>query len=517
MTIHVDIDAGDRLVTGLDGDFAVHVTGEVQRRIAVYKSGRVFMVQDALDHLEVETIIEVLEKRGVPVKLDSAVIVDRGTLRAMYEGKTTIETAERVAAQPRSAELSDGEKRQDIYRLLDRGRKLSGTSDIIVKYWPDQASVHAIVDGVQQNWTDLQWTPEYTLEFQKAANAWAGDEGGSAELGWINNKHQKGSITTGLPPGLDTVRMEFSAAAFGGKELIMRLQHRPPGGRVDLRKLHFPEPVIRSFRSILNLSGGLIGFTGPTGHGKTNSMYGAQNESLELFPGDRWVNIENPTEIRIRHPNVTQIDILRVAADGDLAKAWDESLGSAMRAIPRKLIIGEVIFAHQAATAVRAAMTGHTVLFTAHTPDPMGTIDRLLDLGISPRVLSRPSFIRALVGQRLFRCVCPHCSAKITKADWKEDMLDWLDAAFDRAPHLLLANQTGCKHCRQGYLPGRVPVTEIVRPTRDMLELLIAGRDDDARLHWETKLGGISLISQVIDGLVAGKFDPVEAIRCLDF
>jgi len=516
MTTHRDPGLlADELLTAPDGRYGLHLTEEAQARVAVFASGRVYVLEGALRHPDVQTIIGVLDNAGHHVQIDKPTIVDNGTLRGIYEGKVAFSAASLVPVGP--TENNDSEKREDAYRLLVRGLRTIGTSDLIVKYQPDHASVHAMVDGVQANLFDLNWSTQYALEFQKAVYSWAGEDAGSAELGWRHNAHQMGSITVGLPRGLDSVRIELIATAGGGKELVMRLQPTPPNGKIELAELNFVKDDLRCFRSIMQNGGGLVIVTGPTGHGKTRTLYGLQEKSLKMFPGDRWINVENPIEIRRRHPNVTQIDVVRTSANGDTAQAYQDALAAAMRGVPKRLIIGEIRTPDEADVAIRAALTGHGVLTSMHTPDAMGAILRLIDLGVSENLICNQRRIRAVIGQRLLRRVCPECCRKIDRDDWEQESPEWLDEVFAGTDHLRAANNKGCSHCRHGYVPGRIPLVEIIRPDTHLLKLLIAGEDTHALAHWTGTLQGQPLLSQVAAGLKSGLFDPFEALRCTDF
>ena len=518
MTKDFDIDLPDELLTHQDGPFGLHVTDEAKSRVAIFKSGKVFALEGGLRHPDVQTIICVLEDAGHKLMLAPAdvTIVDNGTLRGIYEGKAASSTTSLAPVGP--TENNDSEKREDAYRLFARAVRTAGVSDLIVKYETDFPSVHQIVDGDMEDLIDLNWSPQYALEFQKAVQAWAGDEGnGSSELGWRQNSHQMGSISRGLPPGLDTVRLEYLATGFGGKELIARLQHTPKGGRIDLNTLNFDPVDLKTINKIVQSSGGITIATGPTGHGKTRLLYGMQQRALDYFPADRWINIERPIEVRLRNKRITQIDVIQVGGFSAAADAWQESLSASMRGVPRKLLIGEVVRPEEADVAIRTALTGHGVLTTTHTPDTAGAIIRLLDLGVSASTLCNQRRIRAILGIRLIKRTCPHCSRKVDLADWEDDCPEWIEEVIKDCGHLKAANPEGCSQCRRGYIPGRIPLLEILRPDRQYLELATAGREDDAHAHWVKNLGGQTLVSKIIAGMKEGRFDPKEAIRCTDF
>ena len=509
MTPRAEQATADELLTAPDGRLGPHSSPEVRSRIAVFASGACFMVPDGDNHIEVQSVLAV--SRRYRIDLQEPVFVDKGVLTGIYHKRQIVPLTDKTT------DAADGtqSKRKDAYDLLVKARKLHGTSDIIIKCDRDEAGVYAILDGVQVPFNKRPWSPDYAALFQKAIYTWAGLEG-AAERGWKQGAHQVGAITSGLPEGLDSVRLQLLASAFDGRELIIRLMPKPKGGRIELRDLGFNAEQIGRFAGIMQNSGGIVIVTGPTGGGKTTTLHGLLSLSLDLFTGDRWITVEDPVEIRRRHPNVTQIDVVRTAVDDDTDHAYDDSLTAAMRSIPRRLLFGEIRSEASAAIAVRAALTGHGVLTTLHTDDAPGAIPRLLDMGISPNMLRNPKLVRAVTAQRLLRRLCS-CHITITRRDWTTFCPTWLERIFTDVGHVRMPNPTPCAHCRAGYRIGRVPITEIMIPDERLLSLLIDGQRDTATNYWKAECGGLPIVDQALQGIVEGTFDPMEVIRCLDF
>jgi type II secretory ATPase GspE/PulE/Tfp pilus assembly ATPase PilB-like protein len=499
----------DELLTAPDGRLGPHASPEVRSRIALFASGAFFMVPDGDTHIEVQSVLAVA--RRYRIELQDPVVVDKGVLTGIYHQRRAMPLGHKVA------ELADGaqSKRKDAYDLLVKARKLHGTSDIIIKCDRAEAGVYAILDGIQVPFNKRPWSPDYAALFQKAMYTWAGLEG-AAERGWKQGAHQVGAITSGLPEGLDSVRLQLLASAFDGRELIIRLMPTPKGGRIELKDIGFDAAQIGQFAGIMQNSGGIVIVTGPTGGGKTTTLHGLLSLSLDLFTGDRWITVEDPVEIRRRHPNVTQIDVVRTAVDDDTDHAYDESLSAAMRSIPRRLLFGEIRSEASAAIAIRAALTGHGVLTTLHTDDAPGAIPRLLDLRLAPSMLRNPKLVRAVTAQRLLRRLCT-CRIQISRRDWTTYCPDWLERIFDEIGQVSMPNPVPCAHCRGGYRIGRVPISEIMIPDERLLSLLIDGQRDNATHYWKAECGGRPIVDQALQGIVDGRFDPMEVIRCLDF
>lgn len=291
-------------------------------------------------------------------------------------------------------------------------------------------------------------------------------------LGRLNvaekRKPQDGRLKTRTPSGVETeLRLSTLPTAFGEK-LVMRVFD--------------PEVLVRSFAQ-LGLSGkqleawqsmtaspdGIILVTGPTGSGKTTTLY----STLKQLATDQ-VNvctIEDPIEMVEPAFNQMQIN-----AGVDLYFA--EGIRSLMRQDPDIIMVGEIRDNETASMAVQASLTGHLVLSTLHTNDAPSALTRLHDLGIQPFLTS--ATILGVVAQRLVRTLCPHCkSSTEVSADseiasqWRELVSPWSASMPNQIYHA-----TGCEHCRNTGYQGRIGLYEIMPMTHDLKKLVA----DDAKL-----------------------------------
>ena len=293
-------------------------------------------------------------------------------------------------------------------------------------------------------------------------------------LGRLNvaekRKPQDGRLKTRTPKGLETeLRLSTMPTAFGEK-LVMRVFD--------------PEVLVRSFAQ-LGLSGkqletwheltahpnGIILVTGPTGSGKTTTLY----STLKQLATEQ-VNvctIEDPIEMI--EPAFNQ---MQVNPGVDLHFA--DGIRSLMRQDPDIIMVGEIRDAETANMAVQASLTGHLVLSTLHTNDAPGSITRLHDLGIQPFLTS--ATILGVMAQRLLRTLCPHCKQAIdVKADseiaiqWQELVQPW------RAPvPAQVYKAQGCEHCRHTGYQGRVGLYEIMPLSNELKKLVAADANLDA-------------------------------------
>ncbi|MGQ0766879.1 MAG: GspE/PulE family protein [Gemmatimonadota bacterium] len=183
-----------------------------------------------------------------------------------------------------------------------------------------------------------------------------------------------------------------------GESLVLRLLDHSADTR-DLSRLGMPADVERSFASVLGRTTGLVLVTGPTGSGKTTTLYAALARINS--PGIKIVTVEDPVEYQL--PGITQIPVNRKAGLGFAA-----ALRSILRHDPDVVMVGEMRDRETAEVAIQAALTGHLVFSTLHTNDAPGGVTRLVDMGIEPYLVA--STVQAILAQRLVRVLCAECS-----------------------------------------------------------------------------------------------------------
>lgn len=278
-------------------------------------------------------------------------------------------------------------------------------------------------------------------------------------------KPQDGRLKTRTPKGQETeLRLSTLPTAFGEK-LVMRVFD--------------PEVLVRSFEQ-LGLTGrdlqkwddmtrkanGIILVTGPTGSGKTTTLY----STLKKLATEE-VNvctIEDPIEMV--EPSFNQMQI-----QNNIDLTFADGIRSLMRQDPDIIMIGEIRDTETAEMAVQASLTGHLVLSTLHTNDAPSSLTRLHDLGVAPFLTS--ATILGIMAQRLVRTLCPHCKSNkpmndIEQQTWQALVSPWKAAAPDSINHAV-----GCEHCRNtGYL-GRVGVYEIMVLSNALKKLISEGAD----------------------------------------
>ena len=247
-----------------------------------------------------------------------------------------------------------------------------------------------------------------------------------------------------------------------GESVVMRLLDHSAGVR-PLSKVGMPDHYIRLFRNIISRPHGLVLVTGPTGSGKTTTLYGALSELNT--PEKKIITVEDPVEYRL--PRISQVQLHE-----KIGLTFNTVLRATLRQDPDILLIGEIRDSESAEIALRAAMTGHLVLSTLHTNDAVTSALRLLDMGVDPYLVA--SSLKAVVAQRLVRKVCVHC-AQSYEPNAQDMQLIRRMRRTSTVDISQMRKGTGCPHCyNTGYL-GRVGVFELLEINAPMADALRDG------------------------------------------
>ncbi|MCR6653933.1 MAG: ATPase, T2SS/T4P/T4SS family [Cellvibrionaceae bacterium] len=250
-----------------------------------------------------------------------------------------------------------------------------------------------------------------------------------------------------------------------GESVVMRLLDHSAGIR-PLNKVGMPERYVRLFRNVITRPHGLVLVTGPTGSGKTTTLYGALAELNT--PEKKIITVEDPVEYRL--PRVSQVQLHE-----KIGLTFSTVLRATLRQDPDILLIGEIRDSDSAEIALRAAMTGHLVLSTLHTNDAVTSALRLLDMGVDPFLVA--SSLKAVIAQRLVRRVCLHCAEPYTPNPQELQLIRRMTR--NTSPDVSgMRKGGGCPHCyNSGYL-DRIGVFELLEINTTMADAL---RDNSVR------------------------------------
>lgn len=245
----------------------------------------------------------------------------------------------------------------------------------------------------------------------------------------------------------------------------------------------------KQVRDMIANPNGIILVSGPTGSGKTTTLYACLNELNEV--GVNIVTVEDPVEIKVEGINQVQIK-----PDVDLTFA--NTLRSILRQDPNIIMIGEIRDVETAEISIRASLTGHLVLSTIHTNSAVKTISRLLDMEIEPFLIG--SSLTGIIAQRLVRKLCPECSIDLEATASEKETFEKHDIKINKLKHA-----KGCPSCNYKGYAGRVGIFEILPISKEM-EILISQSASNAELEAQAKKEGLVSLMQaglkkVKDGL----------------
>ncbi len=260
-----------------------------------------------------------------------------------------------------------------------------------------------------------------------------------------------------------SVDLRFSSLpGLYGEKVVLRILDKNQA-ILDVNKLNMSSNNLKVFKNLLGANHGLILVTGPTGSGKTTSLYAALNylKSIEK----NIVTIEDPVEYQLDIINQNEV------RDG-IGLTFAKILKHVLRQDPDIVMVGEIRERETAEIAVQAALTGHLVLSTLHTNDAVGAVTRMIDMGVEPYLLS--SALLGVVAQRLVRMVCPDCHYEFLAPREIIVQYGWEDEG-----DVKLAKGKGCQQCYDSGHKGRVGIHEILKTDADLQKLIISSPSRD--------------------------------------
>lgn len=302
------------------------------------------------------------------------------------------------------------------------------------------------------------------------------------------------------------VRASFNPSEYG-ETVVLRLLD-PRSIDIEVKDLGLREDDSKIIGHALRMPNGMILTTGPTGSGKTTTLYaflkGVRNPEIKV------ITIEDPIEYHLDGIQQTQVD----DASG---YTFENGLRSLLRQDPDVILVGEIRDLETAEIAMHAALTGHLVFSTLHTNSSIGAIPRLIDLGIKPQIIG--SSVNIVIAQRLVRKLCPYCRApKEPSPDLKEKIskfIEKLPQKVDKKPYenITLYEAKGCDRCHNGY-KGRIGLFEILEISKDFEPLL---REDVGEYEIEQFARNKGFVSLQEDGVLkiisgATDFSEVEKV-----
>jgi general secretion pathway protein E len=247
-----------------------------------------------------------------------------------------------------------------------------------------------------------------------------------------------------------------------GERIVMRLQDRS-NVVLELEQLGFGDEILKTLYELIQRSYGILIVTGPTGSGKSTTLYGCLQKLNK--PGENILTVEDPVEQRIHGVGQVQVN-------SKIGLTFAAGLRAFLRQDPDIIMVGEIRDLETAELAINASLTGHLVLSTIHANDASGAFPRLIDIGAEPFLIA--TSILGVVAQRLIRVLCPHCKAKYTPSDFELNAFGLTRADVAKAnTHQAI----GCSQCNQkGYI-GRTVIAELLVMNEEIRSLIMQRKD----------------------------------------
>jgi MSHA biogenesis protein MshE len=284
-----------------------------------------------------------------------------------------------------------------------------------------------------------------------------------------------------------------------GEAVVMRLLNQS-GGMLSLDKLGMPAGMLKRFREIIQRSSGMVLVTGPTGSGKTSTLYAALAEINTV--NQKIITVEDPVEYRL--PGINQVQV-----NEKIDLTFSRVLRATLRQDPDVILVGEMRDSDTAQIGMRAAMTGHLVLSTLHTRDTAGTLFRLVDMGVPKFMVA--SSVQVVLAQRLLRRVCESCKEMHSPTSQEGE---WLEHEGVTSEHWgRLVKGRGCSHCNGTGYRGRMGVYEMLEMTQMLVEAAAHQDSNHFMKAAREYMKGKTLIDHALHQMVLGNTTVAEVMN----
>jgi type IV pilus assembly protein PilB len=283
-----------------------------------------------------------------------------------------------------------------------------------------------------------------------------------------------------------------------GESVVMRVLDRSVV-QLDLSKVGLNKETLAEFREVIQKPNGIVLVTGPTGSGKTTTLYSALNELNSIE--DKLITTEDPVEYDMD-------GIIQVPIDASIGNTFAHILRSILRQDPDKILVGEIRDLETAEIAVQASLTGHLVFSTLHTNDAPSTITRMKDMGVPTFLIT--ATVEAILAQRLVRKVCVQCREEYTPP---REILEDLDLNSEMVRGKRFYRGAGCEICNNTGFKGRVGLFELMKMSDELRDKIMANAQTDELREIARKQGMTSLRDAGIKACFDGITTPDEVVR----
>jgi type IV pilus assembly protein PilB len=283
-----------------------------------------------------------------------------------------------------------------------------------------------------------------------------------------------------------------------GESVVMRVLDRSVVS-LDLKNVGMNDALMALFREVIHKPNGIVLVTGPTGSGKTTTLYSALNE-LNVIE-DKLITTEDPVEYDME-------GIIQVPIDAAIGNTFAQCLRSILRQDPDKILVGEIRDYETAEIAIQASLTGHMVFSTLHTNDAPSTITRLKDMGVPTFLIT--ATVEAILAQRLVRKVCTKCREEYVPS---KEILDDLELTAAQIKGKKFYRGSGCENCNNTGYKGRVGLFELMIMNNELREMIMQNASTDDLRTAAQKGGMLTLRDAGMRVAFEGITTPEEIVR----
>ena len=289
-----------------------------------------------------------------------------------------------------------------------------------------------------------------------------------------------------------------------GENIVMRILDEKKS-ILDLDKLGYFPRTQNIIKKCIKRPEGIVIITGPTGSGKTTTLYTVLNMINSI--DKNIMTLENPVEYRI--PLIRQTNI-----NPDVGLDFADGIRTLMRQDPDVILVGEIRDKETAIAAVQAAMTGHQVYSSLHTNDAFSAIPRLMQIGVEPYLLS--GSLICIIAQRLTRKLCPYCKEKYKITEEERQIISKFLGTNIANKVTELYKEKGCDKCRGTGFSGRMAVAEIIDVDKELDEMIVTRATKKEMINYLNKNGFVSMQMDGVQKVIMGYTTMQELVRVVD-
>ena len=467
-----------------------------------FQNNRLYVATDdpvnfmVLDDLRIQTGMDVVARISTRAQIDYAITkfystqaLDSTMSELENENMSDEDLAENLAKAESDGRIDNAPIVKLVNMMIESAFR-TNTSDIHIEAFKDRTRVRFRIDGelVEQQMRIPPALHNSVITRIKI-------------LGGMNIAEKRIPLDGRYGTRIDGVNLDVRISTIPcvyGEKCVIRLLSTADEKTRKITDLGMTDYNYQMFKQIIRCPNGVMLVTGPTGSGKSTTLYATLGELSQ--PNVNIVTVEDPVEKKIDGVNQCQIN-------AKAGMTFAAALRSILRQDPDIIMVGEIRDGETADIAIRAAITGHFVLSTLHTNDAASTIVRLVDMGVAPYMVA--SSLVGIIAQRLVKLLCNDCKEKFTLSDPDElKLMNKKEPVTICRPHV-----GGCRTCHNTGYMGRTAIHEIIVTTPDVKELISAGATAEEIGEAARKNGTLLLRDNVSQMVLAGKTSMDELVK----